>query len=300
MKRLQIPATTANMGPGFDCMGMAFDFYNYIDFEPTDTIGECILTADGSAGKIDLSKNNLIYQAYEAVFRHMGKEPMGIRMHFVNEIPYSRGLGSSSAALIGGVKVANDVMGNPLSDRELLEIAIPFEGHPDNLAPALLGGIIISGILEDGKIFYSKIEAPKGLVCTVLIPDYPLSTQKARDVLPDMIPRQDAVFNVGRVAMLVDALHTGNLEQLALAMEDKIHQPYRQSLIVGMEEIVPMARELGAWGVIISGAGPTLLLVSDKGKDFTPLVKFLKTKGVNARLKVVRPVNDGAEITEQW
>lgn len=299
MKRVRIPATTANMGPGFDCIGMAFDLYNYIDFAKTGIEGECVLTAEGAAGSIDLSKENLIYKAYVAVFSFLEKPVTGIKMHFENNIPYSRGLGSSSAALIGGVKVANEVLGNPLSDVELLKIALQFEGHPDNIAPALLGGIVISGLCDDGEVFYRQIVPPANLDCTVIIPDYPLATQKAREVLPKQLSMQDAVFNIGRMALLVDALHTGDLQQLALAMEDRLHQPYRMSLITGMEELIPAAKALGALNVTISGAGPTILMVSEGEKDFSSLQTLLKDKGVNARIVALHPVDEGAAIIER-
>ena len=219
-------------------------------------------------------------------------------MHFENNVPYSRGLGSSSAALIGGVKVANEVLGNPLSDRELLHIALQFEGHPDNIAPALLGGVVISGLDDAGQVFYRKIMPPENLYCTVLIPDYPLSTQRAREVLPKQLAMQDAVFNIGRMALLVDALHTGDLTQLALAMEDKLHQPYRMPLITGMEELIPQAKALSALNVTISGAGPTILLVSDGEKDFSPLLALLEQKGVTAKIMALHPVNEGAALLE--
>ena len=296
MKRIRIPATTANMGPGFDCIGMAFDMYNYIDFEPTGVDGYCELTSDGDAGHIDLSKDNLIYKAYAAVFQYLQKPVMGIKMHFENNVPYSRGLGSSSAALIGGVKVANEVLGNPLSDTELLNVALQFEGHPDNIAPALLGGVVISGLDENGDVFYSKITPPANLHCTVIIPDYPLATKKARAVLPQQFSMQDAVYNVGRMAMLIDAMHTGKLEQLALAMNDKLHQPYRMPLIKGMDEIVPAAKALGALNVTISGAGPTILIVSDGKKDFSSLQDILTKHGVTARITALQPVNEGAAL----
>lgn len=296
MKRMRIPATTANMGPGFDCIGMAFDLYNYIDFEPVDAQGYCELTSSGDAGEIDLSKENLIYKAYTAVFAYLQKPVTGIRMHFENNVPYSRGLGSSSAALIGGVKVANEVLGNPLNEEELLNIALQFEGHPDNIAPALLGGIVISGLNDDGSVFYSKILPPKNLFCTVIIPDYPLATKRAREVLPREFRMEDAVYNVGRMAMLVDALHTGKLDQLALAMNDRLHQPYRMSLIKGMEEIIPAAKALGALNVTISGAGPTILLVSDGEKDFSSLQEILNKYDVKAKIMALHPVCEGASL----
>lgn len=219
-------------------------------------------------------------------------------MHFENNVPYSRGLGSSSAALIGGVKVANEVLGNPLSEKELLNIALTFEGHPDNIAPALLGGVVISGLEENGEVFYSKILPPENLCCTVVIPDYPLATKKAREVLPDTVSRGDAIYNIGRMAMLVDAMHTGNLSQLALAMNDCLHQPYRMPLIKGMEELVPAAKALGALNVTISGAGPTILLVSDGEKDFSSLQELLTKYDVRAKITPLHPVKEGAALVE--
>ena len=145
-------------------------------------------------------------------------------------------------------------------------------------------------------MFYRKITPPKNLRCTVIIPDYPLSTQKAREVLPQQISRKDAVFNIGRMALLVDAMHTGDLQQLALAMEDRLHQPYRMPLIIGMEELIPQAKALGALNVTISGAGPTILLVSDGERDFTPLLSLLEEKGVAANITALHPVAEGAAL----
>lgn len=295
--RLRIPATTANMGPGFDCVGMAFAFYNYIDFEEFGEIGDCELTADGEAGTIDLSKENLIYKAYQAAFHHMQRPVLGVKMHFENNIPYSRGLGSSSAALIGGVKAANILMGAPMDAHEMLKVALQFEGHPDNIAPALLGGVVLSG-LHHGEVFYKKIIPPERLHCTVVIPDYPLATKRAREVLPKDITMQDAVFNVGRMALLVDALHTGDLAQLKLAMEDRLHQPYRKQLIAGMDEVVAQAKEDGALNVTISGAGPALLITSDGEKDFSAVAEILQRKGVQAKVLALRSDFQGAALVE--
>ena len=191
------------------------------------------------------------------------------------------------------------MLGNPLDDAALLKIALQFEGHPDNIAPALLGGIVISGLDASGEVFYRKILPPDNLHCTVIIPDYPLATQKAREVLPEQLSVQDAVFNIGRMALLIDALHTGDLQQLALAMEDRLHQPYRMQLITGMEEIIPAAKALGALNVTISGAGPTILLVSDGEKDFSSLAALLQEKGVTAKITELHPVREGAAITEE-
>lgn len=292
--KVRIPATTANMGPGFDCIGMAMDLYNEIDFEKVDMPGYMELTVSGEGVEgVSLKEDNLIYQAYQQTFLY-AKEPVcGIKMHFTNNIPFARGLGSSSAAIIGGIVVANSLLPAPLSKAEMLKIAMTFENHPDNVAPALLGGIVLSG-LADGEVFYRQMVPPEDLCCHLLIPEYQLATAQARAALPSQIPLADAVFNVSRMGLLVDALHRGDLAQLALAMEDRLHQPYRQELIVGMEEITELAKSLGALNVVISGAGPTLLIVSPKGCDFTPLLPLLEAKGAKGRLLALQPVLQGA------
>lgn len=294
--RLQIPATTANMGPGFDCIGMALSLYNYIDFEPLPEENAFLLSAEGEGSEeVSLSEDNLIYQVYVKTLSAAHAPIYGIKMHFENHIPFSRGLGSSSAAIIGGAAVANLMMGNRLSNEELLKIALEFEGHPDNIAPALLGGVVLSGLTEQG-VFTEKIAPPAHLHCAVLIPDYPLSTAKAREVLPQALPMADAVFNVGRMGLLVHALHTDNMDLLALAMQDKLHQPYRQELICAMPEIERAALALGAKSVVISGAGPTLLIVSDQVVDFTPLAEILKQRGTSGHVLSLQPVLNGAVL----
>ncbi len=294
--RLQIPATTANMGPGFDCIGMALSLYNYIDFEPLLEEHAFMLSAEGEGSEeVSLSEDNLIYQVYFKTLSAAGAPIYGIKMHFENHIPFSRGLGSSSAAIIGGAVIANSMMNNRLSNEELLQIALEFEGHPDNIAPALLGGVILSGLTEQG-VFTEKIAPPAHLYCSVLIPDYPLATSQAREVLPQTLPMADAVFNVGRMGLLVHALHTDNIPLLGMAMQDKLHQPYRRELICAMPEIERLALQLGATSVVISGAGPTLLIISDRCIDFSPLTEVLKQQGTSGRVLSLQPVLNGAAL----
>lgn len=294
--RLQIPATTANMGPGFDCIGMALSLYNYIDFEPLPEEHAVLLSAEGEGSEeVSLSEDNLIYQVYVKTLSAVQAPIYGIKMHFENHIPFSRGLGSSSAAIIGGAVIANHMMNNLLSNEALLQIALEFEGHPDNIAPALLGGVVLSGLSEQG-IFTEKIAPPAHLHCSVLIPDYPLATSKAREVLPQSLPMADAVFNVGRMGLLVHALHTDNIALLGLAMQDKLHQPYRRELICAMTEIKHLALQLGAKSVVISGAGPTLLIISDRYIDFSPLTEVLKQQGTSGRVLSLQPVLNGAAL----
>lgn len=294
--RLRIPATTANMGPGFDCIGMALALYNYIEFEPLPEERQLILTAEGEGSEeVSLTDDNLIYQVYVKTLQSAGEPIYGIKMHFENHIPFSRGLGSSSAAIIGGAMVANTLMKHKLSNDELLKIALTFEGHPDNIAPALLGGIVLSGVADEG-IFTRKILPPENLHCTVLIPDYPLATAKAREVLPQNLSMADAVFNIGRMGLLINALHTGNIDDLALAMQDRLHQPYRRELICAMPEIEQTAQVIGAKSVVISGAGPTLLIISDKIVDFSALVNILNEKGASGKVLDLSPVAGGAVL----
>ena len=294
--RLQIPATTANMGPGFDCIGMALSLYNYIDFEYLEDNGafELSVTGEGADG-VSLGQDNLIYQAYTRVFEYAHVPVRGIKMDFINNIPFSRGLGSSSAAIIGGIYLANHSLGELLSSEEMLNIALDFESHPDNIAPALLGGIVLSG-LDDRHVFYRQLSVPDNLYCYAVIPDYPLATEKARAVLPQEVSMQDAVYNLSRMSLLVDALHRGDLQHLKLAMNDRLHQPYRKSLITGMDEIVSYAKKQGALNVTISGAGPTILVLSEGQKDFSGVLSILQNNGVTGRLLPLMPINQGAAM----
>ena len=252
---VRVPATTANLGPGFDSFGLALTLYNDISLEETESGLEFIgCPADYANG------DNLIFVAYKAAMAAMGIPVKGLKVTIDSHIPISRGLGSSAALLTAGAMGANALHGSPLSLQQVLEVTNPIEGHPDNLAPAIFGGLTASMMVG---------EQPITVPCTLhpdwkflaLVPDFPLSTSAARGVLPANYSRADAVYNVGRGALVIKALELGDEKLLAMAMDDKIHQPYRRKLIADYDAIESIVQQHGA-AFALSGAGPTLLCVT--------------------------------------
>lgn len=294
MVRVQVPASSANLGPGFDTLGMALQLYNIIEMEEIKT-GNIIEVEGEGAEEISRDNNNIVYQAAQSVFKLADYQPQGIRIKLINNIPIARGLGSSAAAIVGGIVAANFISGEKLSEKELLTLATSIEGHPDNVAPALLGGIIVSA-MDDEEVKYLKIAPPNNLKCVVAIPDFLLSTSSAREVLPQNINLNDAIFNISRASLLVGAFMNGDLSLLNVAMDDKIHQPYRSSLIPGMKKVFAAAKLAGARGVALSGAGPTLIAFSDQNWEL--IAKVMKEtfieNGIQAKVLILEPNPIGA------
>lgn len=258
---LIVPATTANLGPGFDCIGAALSLYNRFQFTPinSETEAEVKMTVTGTeAVRVSTDKSNLLYQSFAKFYQHLGKTPPSIAIAIELGVPLARGLGSSATAIVGGLVGANHLAGNPLSPSEVMELAIAMEGHPDNVVPALLGNCQLS-VGETGNWQICEIPWHQDIVPVVAIPNFELSTEAARSVLPDRYGRSDAIFNLARLGLLLRGLETGRGDWLQMAMEDKIHQPYRQSLIRGYEAVKAAAVSAGAYNMVISGAGPTLL-----------------------------------------
>ena len=262
MIEVRVPATSANIGPGFDCLGIALNLYNTYRIEEI----ESGLVIEGCEEKY-ANAENLIYVAMEKCFEQVGYKPRGIKIVIDADIPVSRGLGSSAACIIGGILAANEISGKTLNQKEILDLATQIEEHPDNVAPALLGGMVVS--VYEAEVYSSKIDIKEGIKFLALIPDFKLATKKSRSILPKVIPHSDAVFNVGRVALMVSALHNGEFELLKVAGEDKLHQHYRGILIDGYDEILSESKRIGAKGVFLSGAGPTILLAIDSSDQET-------------------------------
>lgn len=298
MVRVQIPATTANMGPGFDTLGMALKLYNIVEMEEIGTSLSIDVEGDG-ADKIPRHSGNIVNLAAEKVFKMSGYQPKGLRIKIINNIPLARGLGSSAAAIVGGLVAANILCGSKLGEKELLNLATEIEGHPDNVAPALMGGIVVSAQAE-GEVRYSKIEPPVKLRCVVAVPDFTLPTKLAREVLPQSVSMADAIFNVGRTALLVTALMKQDFQLLSIAMDDKLHQPYRANLVPGMKRVFAAAKLAGARGTALSGAGPTLIAFCDDSTHLIASVMkdaFLQS-GVHARVMELEPNPVGAVAFE--
>lgn len=256
---VRVPATTANLAAGFDSVGCALGLYNTLTF----TQGEGLSFSGCEAAY--QNRENLAYQAYCRVLTALGLPEEGVHIDIRAEIPVSRGLGSSAALLAAGAVAANALHGSALDRRQLLALCTELEGHPDNVAPALLGGLTAS--LMDGQAVVSASYAVHpDWRFVALIPDFPLSTHAARAVLPQTVPYADAVFNTAHAAVLPAALMSGDEALLAAALRDRLHQPYRRGLIEEYDAVEALAAENGCHAFCISGAGPTLLaLTTDPG-----------------------------------
>lgn len=295
MPLIRVPATTANLGPGFDTLGMALELYDEILVEEADSL-EISVTGEGEA-TIPLGPENIAYRAARTVFQRVGRPELTLRLRMHNNIPVARGLGSSAAALVGGLLGANAILGNPLSQEELVNLAAIIEGHPDNVAPAILGGLVVS-VRDNNKVYCQRLEPPAGLTTVVAIPHFSLSTRASRSVLPASVTLEDAVFNVSRVGMLLAAAQAGNLELMGKMMVDKLHQPYRMPLVPGMCEVFKAAREAGALAVTLSGSGPTVIaFCRGMQPEVGPaMVAAFGRYGVKAIAKELLPCLKGAII----
>ncbi len=254
---LHVPATTANLGPIFDCLGLALDLWNEVT---VSLEGQGINIKIQGEGQETLAKDdsNLIFQAFSLAARKFGVDiPKGISIVCRNQIPISSGLGSSSSAIIAGLIAARSLFSLNMSDQQLLEIGLELEGHADNIAACLLGGLVI--VIKDGEALITQKIKINHILATIALPQVQLSTRQARKVLPDQYSRQDAVFNIGRTAALISALISGDYTYLRSSMEDRIHQPYRLGLIPGAQAALDAAYAAGALGAALSGAGPSLI-----------------------------------------
>jgi homoserine kinase len=293
-----VPATSANLGPGFDCIGLALGLYNRVEFREIEAGVEIEVSGEG-AGEIPVDSTNLVLRSAEHLFRYIGRHPGGLEILQENGIPVGSGLGSSASAVLAGLLGANALLGQPLSRSEILRLAVEIEGHPDNVAPALYGGLVLT-IEEDGRYFIEPIPIPDMKVLVVL-PDFDLPTAEARAALPKAVPMADAVFNIGRMGLLVRALAEGDYERLALAMVDRLHQPYREPLIPGMAEAFSAVREAGASAVALSGAGPSLIAFALDGHEaIVEAAKEVFAKvGVRSRSWILG-VDRGGSVTSGW
>lgn len=255
MVTVRVPATTANLAAGFDTLGCALTLYNTLRFEPSDT-----LRFSGCDAAYQ-NQDNLAYQGFACVYAHIGQPVPAVHIHIAADIPVSRGLGSSAALLAAGALAANRMSGAALSPDQLIALTTRIEGHPDNLAPAFLGGLTAS-MMEDERVYSVRYTPHPSLHFVTLSPDFSLSTHAARAVLPKEVPHADAVFNCAHLAVLLRALEIGDIETLTAALRDRLHQPYRIALIDEYEDIRTLAAQNGCGALCVSGAGPTLLALT--------------------------------------
>lgn len=253
---VRVPATSANLGPGFDVLGLALGLYNDIAYEEAEGV---VVTIDGEgAGRLDTGAGNVVARAAHMVYQAAGRRFPGAAIRCVNRIPPARGLGSSAAAWVGGLIAANAALGSPLDRDAILALACRAEGHPDNVAAALLGGLTVSCAAGD-RVTAVSLPVPPEIGWVVLVPETESSTREARAVLSATVSRSDAVFNLQRLGLVLASIASGDVDLLRLAMEDRLHQPQRQALFPWMEPVRQAALEAGALGCVLSGAGPSLL-----------------------------------------
>lgn len=296
MVKIRVPSTTANVGPGFDILGICLNLYNYIDI---DYSYKYQLKYTGSEYKNSLSndKNNLFYYSMEKVYKEFGVKIPEFSINTEVNIPLSRGLGSSSSAIVAGVSAANHFLGNKLNKNEMLKICNDIEGHPDNVAPCLLGGIVIS-MSESNKVYTQTIQSKNNLKFIVVIPEFELSTKKARSVLPDKIDFFDSVFNSSRLSFLIMSFINGDKELMSIALKDRLHEQYRGKLIKGFEDIKNTAIEYEAIGSVLSGAGPTILAIADQNENI--IAEKMSNKwlelGIKSKSKILEIDHSGCSI----
>lgn len=274
---LQVPATSANCGPGFDVLGIACTLYNKLTFEITKPQqGLALKVYDEGAEYLKASRKNLAFRGFFAVWDKVCPDKrIGLKVTMENNIPMSRGLGSSSSAIVAGIYAANVLSGNTMTKQQLLNIATEIEGHPDNVAPALLGGFTVSFMDASGAHSLS-LKPPAGLKLIAAVPEQKLATSLARKAIPQTVAHQDAVFNVSRASLLVAALLSGSYEYLGEALEDRLHQPYRAHLIPGLADVFAAAKQAGAYNAIISGAGSTLMAYAAADAPLTQIAAAMQ------------------------
>jgi homoserine kinase len=299
-----VPATSANLGPGFDSLGLALQLYNRFEVvEGGSDPQHPLIQIEGSLGAgLPTGPDNLFFRAFTSVFQYAAIEPPALRIRMIINIPPGAGLGSSATAVVGGVVAAAEFLrlqGRLLSEQELLELAVASEAgnHPDNVAPALLGGLVASTV-KDGKIHAVKTPFPDALKAVVFTPSFPMDTVAGRKLLPPSYPKDDVTFNTGRVALLLSALQTGRYEYIAEAMQDRLHQPYRQALFPAMPAIIKAAVEAGAYGACLSGGGSSLIaLASARFQEILrAMQETARAHGVEGTGRILRADKHGARI----
>ena len=300
------PATTANLGPGFDCLGMALDIWNRLEvFQENTGAGSgpdaptAVEVVGEGAGELSTGRDNLVYQAMEFLFNEAGEEMPPVRLRCHNEIPLKRGLGSSAAAIASGLVAANALSTATFTGNDLLEMAATIEGHPDNVAAAVLGGLQL--VVSNGdQILSAPINVPAEIHAVLFVPELRIATSDARDVLPQTVSRGDAIYNMSRASLLVAGMATNHPEYFLEATRDKLHQPYRQPLFPAMKLLFQAALDAGALGVFLSGSGSTVLALT-RGREMTvayEMAEAAKQAGIEGQVKITQPSLRGAHPIE--
>ena len=295
MVRVRVPATSANLGPAFDSLGIALTCYNEYEFSIEDKND---IVFEGVEKEFQ-NKNNIIFMAMKRVFDKYNFSFNGLRIKIIEQdIPISRGLGSSSSCIVAGLIGAFALMGKDVNKEEVLDLAVEIEGHPDNVCPAIFGGLISAIMLDDKRIIYNSVNVKEGIKFIALIPKFKLSTEKARAILPSEVTFNDCIYNISRVALLISVFANGNYELLEEANKDKIHQPFRSKLIKDFDIVYNKAIELGGLSCFLSGAGPTLMTIikEEDNKFIDKFKKFMNENNIDWDIKELIIDKQGAKV----
>lgn len=299
-----VPASTANLGAGLDCLGLALDIRNQYIFS-LGTAGPDITIKGEGAGYLPVDEEHPAYMACMKLLTGMGKKPAGLSIRQVNCVPFSGGLGNSATAVVAGVVAAGLLAGKPFSQEDVLREAAALEGHPDNVAPAYLGGLVVCASNANGRVINAKVSIPDELIAVLAIPQFMLSTSSSRRVLPAHVSLGDALFNVSRCGLFVAALASNQLDLLPMAMEDKLHQHYRAALVPGLNEVCQAAQQAGAFGAALSGAGPSVVALCSRNKANPSeigqaMVQAFALADVEARTIITKPSETGTVYRYLW
>lgn len=294
MFRITVPATTANLGPGYDVLGMALSRYSFFECELSDKIN---IEIDGLEKDKLTIENNLVVKCMNRLFDEIKKYPKGYNLKIINNIPLARGLGSSATAIIGGLLSANAIMDFPLDNDKILELATEIEGHPDNVAPALFGNLIVSTKLKNNKVIYESITPFDGLNCVLFIPEYEVSTNDSRTVVPKSLSIQDTVHNMSHLSLMVIGFINGDTNLISQTMDDMIHEPYRKVLIKGFDEFKKSSYDAGAFAFSLSGAGSTIIAYTteDTVENVRKAIQNTANKlNILGEAVIIKPCKNGA------
>ena len=283
---VRVPATSANIGPGFDCLGLAVDLW-----------GTITLTRGSAPSGRDDPMASMAVSAARRVFDKIGQKPGELHTTYSGVIPIARGLGASAVARVGGLVAANELAGKPLDRDEMLVLGTDLEGHADNVAPAIFGGLQVS-VVEGDRVLHTAAPLPMGLQAVLFVPEFRIATKDARRVLPDSLSRADAVHNIGRAALLVAAMARGRFDLLDAATQDRLHQPARSALFPAMTAIFEAAREAGAHAAYLSGSGSTLCAFATANPQgiADAMAEAARTREIPGTTIITRPTETGAEV----
>lgn len=298
MFKVIVPATSANLGPGFDTLGLALDLFLEVEVEQSSENISVWYYKDGTPVSAD-PKKNLIVKAMQKVFKHAGINHPAFSLKVKNNIPMSRGLGSSAAAIVAGIYAANHLIDDRFPKDMLLKWAVEMEGHADNIVPAIEGGLTTAMIYKN-EVYYQRVSIPSDFKAVVAVPDFTLPTKKSRSVLPEKVALQDTVYNLQRACYLLASLHNGDFRHINLAMDDMIYQPLRKQFIPGFDDVIKAAYDNGALGVAMSGAGPSIIAfaVSNSLVIGQAMCSAFKIRGIDCSVYNLNPNKTGVNIID--